>query len=58
MAAHCKREKFSWSYSHTKKDLKDGIKNWYNSTRELTPSEQQAREDELLDDSQEEASLE
>lgn len=51
ISAHCKKAKFSWSYAHTKKDLEDGIRNWHNSTREINPSEQQAIEDELLDDS-------
>lgn len=38
VAAHCKKEKFSWSNAHTKKDLKDGIRNWYKSTRKINPS--------------------
>lgn len=50
MAAHCKKVKFIWSYNHTRKDLEDGIRNWYNTTREISPSEKQAIEDELLDD--------
>lgn len=50
VAAHYKKVKFSWSYAHTRKDLEDGIRNWYNSIREISASEQQAIEDELLDD--------
>jgi len=49
IATHCKKVKSSWSYVHTTKDLKDGIRNWYNSTREISPSEQQAIEYKLLD---------
>lgn len=57
VAAHCKKAKLSWSYSHTKKDHKDGIQNWYNATRELSPSEQQARDEEFVDNSQEDVTL-
>jgi len=27
VAAHCKKEKFSWSYSHTQKDIEDRVRN-------------------------------
>lgn len=57
VVAHCKKLKFSWSYAHTRKDIKDRIRNWYNSTREIKPSEQQAIEDELLDDFHDDVSL-
>lgn len=57
VAAYCKKAKFSWSYTHTRKNLEDGIRNWYNSTREINPIEQQAIEDELLYDFQDDVSL-
>ena len=57
VGAHCKKENFSWSYSHAKQDHEDGIKNLDNATRELIPSEQHAREDDLLNNSQEDVSL-
>lgn len=49
VVTHCKRVKFNWSYSHTRQDHEDGVKNWYNVTREINPSEKQEREKELLD---------
>lgn len=52
VAAHCKKEKFSWPYTDTRKDLEDGIRNWYNATTEINPKEKQAIEDEFLDDFQ------
>jgi len=39
IATHRKKAKFSWSYSPTKHGHEDCVKNWYNSTRELRPSE-------------------
>lgn len=39
MCAHFKKTKFKWSYSHTRQDHEDEVKNWYNATRELIPNE-------------------
>lgn len=58
MATHCKKEKFSWSYSHTQKEILDGVRNWYNAIRKLSPSKQWATEDEPQDNSQEDMNLE
>lgn len=57
VAVHYKKAKFSQSYSHARQDLEDKVKNCCNTTRELNPSEQQARDEELLEHSQENVSL-
>lgn len=49
VAAHCKRANFNWLYPHYKHAHEDKIKDWYHVARELSPSEQQERDDEQLD---------
>ena len=43
--AHCKWAKFKWSYQHTECPAEDGVRNWYNKDRELTPEALTDQED-------------
>lgn len=51
VVAHCKRANFNWSHLHSRKDHEDGVRNWYNATRELIPREKKVRDEELLEHS-------
>lgn len=57
VAAHCKRANFNWSYPHSKHAHEYKIRDWYHAARELSPSEQQERDDEQLEHSQANVSL-